>query len=123
MLRAKRLTDLVTNRFTKEVLTRTFSSHDLSLSARNLLHDRDNPVDLYQTVDKEAVTATLKSMLDTIVLITESFFIIRKWLGEYVFDIAEGALLFRELICITKKGYSLRQTSRNPKAIVSIVSN
>ena len=64
MLRAKRLTDLVTNRFTKEVLTRTFSSHDLSLSARNLLHDRENPVDLYQTVDKEAVTATLKSMLD-----------------------------------------------------------
>ena len=50
--------------FTKEVLTRTFSSHDLSLSARNLLHDRENPVDLYQTIDKEAVTATLKSMLD-----------------------------------------------------------
>ena len=59
-----RVVEDINHRFTKEVLTRTFSSHDLSLSARNLLHDRDNPVDLYQTVDKEAVTATLKSMLD-----------------------------------------------------------
>ena len=54
----------INHRFTKEVLTRTFSSHDLSLSARNLLHDRENPVDLYQTIDKEAVTDTLKTMLD-----------------------------------------------------------
>ena len=52
------------HRFTKEVLTRTFTSHDLSLSARNLLHDRENPVDLYQTIDKENVTALLKSMLE-----------------------------------------------------------
>ena len=59
-----RVVEDINHRFTKEVLTRTFSSHDLSLSARNLLHDRENPIDLYQTVDKEAVTATLKSMLD-----------------------------------------------------------
>ena len=59
-----RVVEDINHRFTKEVLTRTFTSHDLSLSARNLLHDRENPVDLYQTVDKEAVTATLKSMLD-----------------------------------------------------------
>lgn len=59
-----RIVEDINHRFTKEVLTRTFSSHDLSLSARNLLHDRENPVDLYQTIDREAVTATLKSMLD-----------------------------------------------------------
>ena len=59
-----RVVEDINHRFTKEVLTRTFSSHDLSLSARNLLHDRENAVDLYQTIDKEAVTATLKSMLD-----------------------------------------------------------
>ena len=59
-----RVVEDINHRFTKEVLTRTFSSRDLSLSARNLLHDRENPVDLYQTIDKEAVTATLKSMLD-----------------------------------------------------------
>lgn len=59
-----RVVEDINHRFTKEVLTRTFSSHDLSLSARNLLHDRENPIDLYQTIDKEAVTATLKSMLD-----------------------------------------------------------
>ena len=59
-----RVVEDINHRFTKEVLTRTFSSHDLSLSARNLLHDRENPVDLYQTLDKDSVTATLKSMLD-----------------------------------------------------------
>lgn len=59
-----RVVEDINHRFTKEVLTRTFSSHDLSLSARNLLHDRENPIDLYQTIDKESVTATLKSMLD-----------------------------------------------------------
>lgn len=59
-----RVVEDINHRFTKEVLTRTFSSHDLSLSARNLLHDRENPVDLYQPIDKESVTATLKSMLD-----------------------------------------------------------
>ena len=59
-----RVVEDINHRFTKEVLTRTFSSHDLSLSARNLLHDRENPVDLYQTIDREAVTVTLKSMLD-----------------------------------------------------------
>ena len=59
-----RVVEDINHRFTKEVLTRTFSSQDLSLSARNLLHDRENPVDLYQTIDKEAVTETLKTMLD-----------------------------------------------------------
>lgn len=59
-----RVVEDINHRFTKEVLTRTFSSHDLSLSARNLLHDRENPVDLYQAIDREAVTSTLKSMLD-----------------------------------------------------------
>ena len=59
-----RVVEDINHRFTKEVLTRTFSSHDLSLSARNLLHDREKPVDLYQTLDKESVTATLKSMLE-----------------------------------------------------------
>ena len=47
-----RVVEDINHRFTKEVLTRTFSSHDLSLSARNLL------------LDKESVTATLKSMLE-----------------------------------------------------------
>lgn len=59
-----RVVEDINHRFTKEVLTRTFTSNDLSLSARNLLHDRENPVDLYQTLDKETVTNTLKSMLD-----------------------------------------------------------
>ena len=59
-----RVVEDINHRFTKEVLTRTFTSHDLSLSARNLLHNQENPVDLYQTIDKENVTALLKSMLE-----------------------------------------------------------
>ena len=39
------------HRFTKEVLERTFKSNDLAVSARNLLKDRENPVDLIQEVD------------------------------------------------------------------------
>ena len=62
------------------------------------------------------------SVIDTIVLITESFFVFRKRLGDYVLRIAEGALAFREMIGKTKKGHSLRKIGCNPKAIVSIVS-
>ncbi|MCR5662090.1 MAG: ATP-binding protein, partial [bacterium] len=59
-----RVVEDINHRFAKEVLTRAFSSHDLSVSARNLLRDRSNPVDLYRAIDKDSVTATLKSMLD-----------------------------------------------------------
>ena len=44
-----RVVEDINHRFTKEVLTRTFSSHDLSLSARNLLHDRE----MLDILDKE----------------------------------------------------------------------
>ena len=53
----------ITHRFTVDVLTKTFKSHDLSLSTRNLLKDRDNPVDLNKVIDKELVTKSIKEML------------------------------------------------------------
>ena len=59
-----RVVEDINHRFTKEVLTRTFVSHDLAISARNLLHDRENPVDITQNIDEAAVTELVKTMLD-----------------------------------------------------------
>ena len=59
-----RVVEDINHRFTKEVLTRTFVSHDLSVSARNLLHDREDPVDITQNIDEAAVTELVKTMLD-----------------------------------------------------------
>lgn len=59
-----RVVEDINHRFTKEVLTRTFVSHDLSVSARNLLHDRENPMDITQNINEAAVTELVKTMLD-----------------------------------------------------------
>lgn len=59
-----RVVEDINHRFTREVLTRTFKSSDLALSARNLLHDRMEPVDLLENIDRESVTECLKGMLD-----------------------------------------------------------
>lgn len=59
-----RVAEDINHRFTKEVLTRTFMSHDLAVSTRNLLHDRDEPMDITQSIDETAVTELVKTMLD-----------------------------------------------------------
>lgn len=52
------------HRFTREVLTRTFRSSDLAVSARNLLHDRNFPVDIRKNIDEESVLESFKTMLE-----------------------------------------------------------
>lgn len=59
-----RVVEDINHRFTKEVLTKTFKSSDISISARNLLSDRTAPVDLVQNIDRASVENMLKSMLD-----------------------------------------------------------
>ena len=59
-----RVVEDMNHRFTKEVLTRTFRSGDLSVVSRNLLHDRANPVDLDSNIDREKVERSLKTMMD-----------------------------------------------------------
>lgn len=59
-----RVVEDINHRFTKEVLTKTFKSNDLSISARNLIRDRDEPFDIVENIDKEIVTGFIKSMLD-----------------------------------------------------------
>jgi len=52
------------HRFTKEVLTQTFRSSDLSVVSRNLLHDREAPINLEENMDRQIVEKNLKTMLD-----------------------------------------------------------
>ena len=59
-----RVVEDINHRFTKEVLTKTFESNDLAISARNLLHDRNEPIDITQNIDKDAITEFVKTMLD-----------------------------------------------------------
>ena len=53
-----------THRFTLEVLTRDFKSHDLALSARNLRNDRETPSDILDRVDAQSVTRRLMELLE-----------------------------------------------------------
>ena len=59
-----RVAEDINHRFTVSVLTRTFRSSDLSVASRNLLKDRDNPVDMSLITDREKVEKTLKTMMD-----------------------------------------------------------
>lgn len=59
-----RVVEDLNHRFTKEVLTRTFRSSDLSIASRNLLKDRENPINLLDKIDREKVERALKTMLD-----------------------------------------------------------
>ncbi len=59
-----RIVEDMNHRFTKEVLTRTFRSSDLSVASRNLIKDKSNPFDLESNIDREKVERSLKTMLD-----------------------------------------------------------
>lgn len=59
-----RVVENMNHRFTKETLTKTFLSSDLSLTARNLLKDRTESFDLNDNIDRELVVRSIKGMLD-----------------------------------------------------------
>ena len=59
-----RVVEDMNHRFTVETLTRTFMSHDLSVSAGNLRRDRKNPNDILDRVNKEDITEKIKIALD-----------------------------------------------------------
>lgn len=59
-----RVVEDMNHRFTKEVLTRTFRSGDLSVASRNMLKDRKNSFDLESNIDREKVERSLKTMMD-----------------------------------------------------------
>ena len=59
-----RVVEDINHRFTAEVLTRDFSSGDLSISARNLRRDRNEPNDILDRIDRDAFTDNLKKLLE-----------------------------------------------------------
>ena len=59
-----RVVEDINHRFTLSVLIDDFVSHDLGLSLRNLLHDRNNPIDIFEHIDKKAFTESLRKALD-----------------------------------------------------------
>ena len=59
-----RVVEDINHRFTVDVLTKTFKSSDLSISARNLLKDRDYSVDILSNIDRESVEKRLMETLE-----------------------------------------------------------
>lgn len=59
-----RVVEDINHRFTLEVLTQDWKSHDLGISASNLRRDRENPTDILDRVDLAAVTESLRQLLD-----------------------------------------------------------
>ena len=58
-----RVVEDINHRFTIEVLTKNFRSSDLSLAAKNLLRDRNEPNDILYRVDTEQITEQLMQLL------------------------------------------------------------
>lgn len=59
-----RVVEDTNHRFTLDVLTRDFLSHDLGISARNLRKDRAAPNDILDHIDKALFTKRLKKALE-----------------------------------------------------------
>ena len=58
-----RVVEDINHRFTVDVLTKTFKSSDLSISARNLLKDKNNSIDILSNIDRESVEKRLMETL------------------------------------------------------------
>ncbi len=59
-----RIVEDINHRFTLSVLTKDFKSNDLSLSAKNLLRDRQQPNTILQQIDIKEVTRQLRELLE-----------------------------------------------------------
>lgn len=59
-----RVVEDINHRFTVDVLTKTFRSSDLSISARNLLKDKSNSIDILSNIDRESVEDRLIQTLE-----------------------------------------------------------
>lgn len=59
-----RVVEDINHRFTLEVLTQDWKSHDLGISASNLRRDRENPTDILDRIDLVDVTSSLRKLLE-----------------------------------------------------------
>ena len=59
-----RVVEDINHRFTLEVLSQDWKSHDLGISASNLRRNRENPTDILDCIDLAAVTDSLRKLLE-----------------------------------------------------------
>ncbi len=59
-----RVIENLNHSFTRSVVERTFKSHDLSVTAVNMLRDREAPINIKEHMDLETVTFGIMQMLD-----------------------------------------------------------
>ena len=59
-----RVVEDINHRFTLEVLTQDWKSHDLGISTSNLRRDRENPTAILDRIDFSAVTDRLRKLLE-----------------------------------------------------------
>ena len=59
-----RVVEDINHRFTLEVLSQDWKSHDLGISAGNLRRDRKNPTDILDRIDLPMVTERLRELLE-----------------------------------------------------------
>ena len=59
-----RVVENINHSFTRSVVESTFKSHDISVTASNLLRDRQNPINIKEHMDLDAVTFGIMQMLD-----------------------------------------------------------
>lgn len=59
-----RVVENINHSFTRSVVERTFKSHDISVTAANMLRDRENSINIKEHMDLDAVTFGIIQMLD-----------------------------------------------------------
>ena len=59
-----RVVENINHSFTRSVVERTFKSHDIAVTASNLLRDRESPMNIKAHMDLDAVTRGMMQMLD-----------------------------------------------------------
>lgn len=59
-----RVVENINHSFTRRVVERTFKSHDIAVTASNLLRDREAPINIKAHMDSDAVTRGMMQMLD-----------------------------------------------------------
>lgn len=59
-----RVVENINHSFTRSVVERTFKSHDISVTAANMLRDRESPINIKEHMDLDAVTFGIMQVLD-----------------------------------------------------------
>ena len=59
-----RVVENINHGFTRSVVERTFKSHDISVTAANMLRDRESPINIKEHMDLDAVTFGIMQVLD-----------------------------------------------------------